>query len=70
MITLLTVLPVLIPSPCMQVRPERLPLYLSPDIAEKVLFVGRAVRVLKDPKGALKGHTLLPLQVRRMMFVK
>lgn len=52
-------------SLCAQVRPELVPLYLSKDLADKVLFVGRAVRVLKEPKGALSGHTLLPLQVGR-----
>ena len=45
-----------------------LPLYFSKDLADKVLFVGRAVRVLKEPKGALSGHTLLPLQVGREWY--
>lgn len=46
-----------------QVVAKCLPFYVSPDLASTVLFVGRAVRVLRRPAGGAGGggRELLPL---------
>ncbi len=48
---------------CTQVVAKCLPFYVSPDLASTVLFVGRAVRVLRRPAGGAGGggRELLPL---------
>lgn len=39
---------------------QALPPNVSVSIAESILFVGKAVRVLQRPTGPLKSHDLLP----------
>lgn len=43
-----------------QVSMQALPPNISVSIAEDILFVGKAVRVLQQPTGPLKSHDLLP----------
>ena len=43
-----------------QVSIQALPPNVSVSIAESILFVGKAVRVLQRPTGPLKSHDLLP----------
>ena len=43
-----------------QVSMQTLPPNVSVSIAESILFVGKAVRVLQRPTGPLKSHDLLP----------
>lgn len=43
-----------------QVSMQALPPNVSVTIAESILFVGKAVRVLQRPTGPLKSHDLLP----------
>lgn len=43
-----------------QVSMQALPPNVSVSIAESILFVGKAVRVLQRPTGPLKSHDLLP----------
>lgn len=43
-----------------QVSMQALPPHVSVSIAESILFVGKAVRVLQRPTGPLKSHDLLP----------
>ena len=39
-----------------------LPLCISPEVAETILFVGKAVWLLKHPAGAFEGQELLPIR--------
>lgn len=43
-----------------QVSMQALPPGVSVSIAEAILFVGKAVRVLQRPTGPLRSHELLP----------
>lgn len=46
--------------PVLQVSMQALPPGVSVSIAEAILFVGKAVRVLQRPTGPLRSHELLP----------
>ena len=51
------------------VDPVALPLYISPEVAETILFVGKAVWMLKHPSGSFEGQELLPIRCRLRMGV-
>ena len=43
-----------------RVDSSALPLYISPELAETILFIGKAVWLLKHPSGEFEGQDLLP----------
>jgi hypothetical protein len=47
-------------SPLQVVNNAALPLYISPEVADTILFIGKAVWLLRHPAGNMVGQDLLP----------